>query len=427
MAANDIDAIASSSDIVFSDSQSSTSSLQPAQGSDSLYTETAQGSLDAQYQAADSNSPKQAFVPCKVCGDKASGYHYGVTSCEGCKGFFRRSIQKQIEYRCLRDGKCLVIRLNRNRCQYCRFKKCLAVGMSRDSVRYGRVPKRSQSIDDSVTTSEATVAPAMTESRQLAIYDTILTISQAHHANCEITEEKIKVLQLKPVTLVVKRDIVDTVTSGLDMLEWRRISMWQGLAHLVTPTVQQVVEFAKRIPDFASLSQEDQLILIKSSFFEIWLARLARLVNPEKNTVTFGDGCVLPKEQLQIVYTPELVEVMFDFAQQFSQLQLNDTEIGLVTATILTTPERIGIRDTKAVEHIQDKVQEALKLQVSRNHLIEPNFFETVMSKLLELRALGNKHSEQLNWYRHRWDKLKLPPLLSEIYDIPKVDDEEDS
>lgn len=51
---------------------------------------------------------------------------------ECLQGFFRRSIQKQIEYRCLRDGKCLVIRLNRNRCQFCRFKKCLAVGMSRD-------------------------------------------------------------------------------------------------------------------------------------------------------------------------------------------------------------------------------------------------------------------------------------------------------
>ncbi|XP_017474482.1 PREDICTED: ecdysone-induced protein 78C-like [Rhagoletis zephyria] len=91
-------------------------------------------SHDQQFAIADSNSNSvtKSFVPCKVCGDKASGYHYGVTSCEGCKGFFRRSIQKQIEYRCLRDGKCLVIRLNRNRCQYCRFKKCLSAGMSRD-------------------------------------------------------------------------------------------------------------------------------------------------------------------------------------------------------------------------------------------------------------------------------------------------------
>jgi nuclear receptor subfamily 1 group D protein 3 len=71
-------------------------------------------------------------------------FEWGITHADSLQGFFRRSIQKQIEYRCLRDGKCMVFRLNRNRCQYCRFKKCLAVGMSRDSVRYGRVPKRSR-------------------------------------------------------------------------------------------------------------------------------------------------------------------------------------------------------------------------------------------------------------------------------------------
>uniref|UniRef100_A0A8C7MMK7 Nuclear receptor subfamily 1, group D, member 2a n=1 Tax=Oncorhynchus kisutch TaxID=8019 RepID=A0A8C7MMK7_ONCKI len=80
---------------------------------------------------------------CKVCGDVASGFHYGVHACEGCKGFFRRSIQHSIRYKkCLKMENCTVIRINRNRCQQCRFKKCLAVGMSRDSVRFGRIPKR---------------------------------------------------------------------------------------------------------------------------------------------------------------------------------------------------------------------------------------------------------------------------------------------
>ncbi|KAM4717176.1 nuclear receptor subfamily 1 group D member 1 isoform 2-T2 [Anableps anableps] len=80
---------------------------------------------------------------CKVCGDLASGFHYGVHACEGCKGFFRRSIQQNIQYKkCVKSESCTIMRTSRNRCQQCRFKKCLSVGMSRDAVRFGRIPKR---------------------------------------------------------------------------------------------------------------------------------------------------------------------------------------------------------------------------------------------------------------------------------------------
>ena len=69
---------------------------------------------------------------CLVCGDKASGKHYGVQSCDGCRGFFKRSIRRILEYVCKENGNCVVDVARRNQCQSCRFKKCLNVKMNRD-------------------------------------------------------------------------------------------------------------------------------------------------------------------------------------------------------------------------------------------------------------------------------------------------------
>jgi hypothetical protein len=76
----------------------------------------------------------RVYKPCVVCGDKSSGYHYGVSSCEGCKGFFRRSVQKSMQYTCQKDQDCVINRVTRNRCQFCRFKKCFSVGMSKEGI-----------------------------------------------------------------------------------------------------------------------------------------------------------------------------------------------------------------------------------------------------------------------------------------------------
>lgn len=86
------------------------------------------------------------IIPCKVCGDKSSGVHYGVITCEGCKGFFRRSQSSVVNYQCPRNKQCVVDRVNRNRCQYCRLQKCLKLGMSRDGeyIRL-RIPVRFRS------------------------------------------------------------------------------------------------------------------------------------------------------------------------------------------------------------------------------------------------------------------------------------------
>lgn len=73
---------------------------------------------------------------CLICGDRASGKHYGVFSCEGCKGFFKRTIRKDIVYACRASGSCVIDTRQRNRCQYCRYQKCLRQGMKREGKFY---------------------------------------------------------------------------------------------------------------------------------------------------------------------------------------------------------------------------------------------------------------------------------------------------
>ncbi|KAI4061773.1 estrogen related receptor beta, partial [Homo sapiens] len=71
---------------------------------------------------------------CLVCGDIASGYHYGVASCEACKAFFKRTIQGNIEYSCPATNECEITKRRRKSCQACRFMKCLKVGMLKEEL-----------------------------------------------------------------------------------------------------------------------------------------------------------------------------------------------------------------------------------------------------------------------------------------------------
>ncbi|XP_006719647.1 nuclear receptor subfamily 2 group C member 1 isoform X2 [Homo sapiens] len=101
--------------------------------------------LSAQHlQLLTDNSPDQGpnkvFDLCVVCGDKASGRHYGAVTCEGCKGFFKRSIRKNLVYSCRGSKDCIINKHHRNRCQYCRLQRCIAFGMKQDSVQCERKP-----------------------------------------------------------------------------------------------------------------------------------------------------------------------------------------------------------------------------------------------------------------------------------------------
>lgn len=82
-------------------------------------------STEPQEQTEEDEQP----MICMICEDKATGLHYGIITCEGCKGFFKRTVQNRRVYTCVADGNCEITKAQRNRCQYCRFKKCIEQGM----------------------------------------------------------------------------------------------------------------------------------------------------------------------------------------------------------------------------------------------------------------------------------------------------------
>ncbi|KER29891.1 hypothetical protein T265_03584 [Opisthorchis viverrini] len=70
--------------------------------------------------------------PCPICGDKISGYHYGIFCCESCKGFFKRTVQNAKRYACHHPSANSVCEINvssRKKCPACRFLKCVDKGM----------------------------------------------------------------------------------------------------------------------------------------------------------------------------------------------------------------------------------------------------------------------------------------------------------
>lgn len=88
----------------------------------------------------------------------------------------------------------------------------------------------------------------------------------------------------------------------------KKILLWQHFASRITPGVQRVVEFAKRVPGFCDFSQDDQLILIKLGFFEVWLSHVTKLATD--SSLTFDDGSFFTRDQLELLYDVIQIETV---------------------------------------------------------------------------------------------------------------------
>lgn len=347
---------------------------------------------------------------CLVCGDRASGYHYNALACEGCKGFFRRSITKNARYTntCKYGGNCEIDMYMRRKCQECRFRKCLTVGMRSECV----VPESQCAIKRSnkkpavrsvKTSSSPTVPkPAATPEKRLsygrplkAEEGQLIDMIVALQAQFELPSTE----EIKKIDVVVAEEIYESN---------------QIVRHMCESTirvVELIVEFCKKLPGFSSLKMEDQLVLLKSCSSELMMLRTARRYDPTTDTIVFANNEPYSKDRFKII--GHNMDEMFYFCRTMCDMMVDNAEYALLAALIIFS-SRYNLREPNKVERIQEIYIEAFEAYVYSKRPRESMMFAKLLNVMCVVKNLAMKNSEYS--YSLMLNDKKFPKILKEMW-----------
>ncbi|KAB0395697.1 hypothetical protein E2I00_005138, partial [Balaenoptera physalus] len=253
---------------------------------------------------------------CAVCGDNAACQHYGVRTCEGCKGFFKRTVQKNAKYVCLANKNCPVDKRRRNRCQYCRFQKCLGVGMVKEVVRTdslkgrrGRLPSKPKSPLQQEASQPSPPSPP------------ICMMNALVRALTDSTPRDLDYSRYCPT---------DQAAAGTDA------EHVQQFYNLLTASIDVSRSWAEKIPGFTDLPKEDQTLLIESAFLELFVLRLSIRSNTAEDKFVFCNGLVLHRLQCLRGFG-EWLDSIKDFSLSLQSLNLDIQALACLSALSMIT------------------------------------------------------------------------------------------
>ncbi|XP_004399389.1 PREDICTED: steroid hormone receptor ERR2 isoform X2 [Odobenus rosmarus divergens] len=242
---------------------------------------------------------------CLVCGDIASGYHYGVASCEACKAFFKRTIQ----------------------------------GVRLDRVRGGRQKyKRRLDSESSPYLSLQISPPAKKPLTKIVSY---LLVAEPDK------------LYAMPPPGMPEGDIKALTT----------------LCDLADRELVVIIGWAKHIPGFSSLSLGDQMSLLQSAWMEILILGIAYRSQPYDDKLVYAEDYVMDEEHSRLAGLSELHRAILQLVRRYKKLKVEKEEFVTLKALALANSDSMYIEDLEAVQKLQDLLHEALQdYELSQRH-----------------------------------------------------------
>ncbi|XP_078239380.1 estrogen receptor isoform X2 [Pogona vitticeps] len=363
---------------------------------------------------------------CAVCNDYASGYHYGVWSCEGCKAFFKRSIQGHNDYMCPATNQCTIDKNRRKSCQACRLRKCYEVGMMKGGIRKDRRGVRMLKNKRQREEHDNRTAGALTEVRNSAFWPGPLMVkhNKKNSPALSLTADQMvsALLEAEPPVVYSEYD------PGRPFNE---ASMMGLLTNLADRELVHMINWAKRVPGFADLSLHDQVHLLECAWLEILMIGVIWRSMEHPGKLLFAPNLLLDGNQGRCVEgLGEIFDMLLATSSRFQMMNVRGEEFVCLKSIILLNSGIYTYLSTfKSVEEkdyihrVLDKIIDTLMHLMSKSGLSQQQQHRRLAQLLLMLshiRHMSNKGMEHLYNMKCK-NVVPLYDLLLEMLDAHRL------
>nr|CAD7587084.1 unnamed protein product [Timema genevievae] len=338
---------------------------------------------------------------CAICGDRATGKHYGAASCDGCKGFFRRSVRKNHLYTCRFSRNCIVDKDKRNQCRYCRLRKCFKAGMKKEAVQNerDRISSRRPSYEEASSGNGLSVVSLLNAEMLSRQVGAALEQIGSPEGDYDLSNKQIANIS----------DVCDSMKQQLLIL----------------------VEWAKYIPAFTDLPLDDQVALLRAHAGEHLLLGLARRSMHLKDVLLLGNNCIITRHCPDSGISSDLdisrvgSRVMDELVKPLTEVQIDDTEFACLKAIVFFDPNAKGLSDSGRIKVLRYQIQINLEDYISDRQYDSRGRFGEILLSLPALQSITWQMIEQIQFAKlfgvTRIDSLLQEMLLGgEYYDTLK-------
>jgi len=371
---------------------------------------------------------------CLVCSDKATGYHFNAMTCEGCKGFFRRSVKNSRRFACAYRNECEITPNNRRKCQACRYNKCVKIGMKSDCVLNDDEleEKRQVIIKNRIKRMKSTPRQPsqLSDEDQREISELLRVFNSSMGKNfspkffrCYQNIKTVKKQQKDMYTVKEQMrhdDAILDINSRSDSRTDVNVNLQyiQHISDIVTTLFYETINFCKQLQDFKKLSESDQICLLRSASWEMMVLQCCQYVNKVTREFTLEDMGYGEYELSQCGLSQQLIERLFTFGKTMISINLSKEELVLTYVLIIFCEDRHGLEEGSVVSQTQEKfafiLQQLMNLSKNTQKRSGKNRFPEVIFLLSEARCITFMLRPLLHSLNDQFEDI-LPALMKEM------------